>query len=88
MADIRLRVGAVTVNYTFPGSDQAVGDALRRYATSIGINTTQPAAEWGAELVAHWVGEAKRRAKQARLTELELAQLATLEAQAEQETPL
>jgi hypothetical protein len=87
-SDIRLRVGGVTVTRVLGGTDQQVGDALRRYAQGLGIDTTVTAQEWGSALLEYWVDEARRRSRALRLKEIEAAQAVANQQLAESETPL
>lgn len=89
-SDIRLRVGNVTVLRPLGEgfTDQQIGDALKRTAQSLGINTESSAQQWGGELVDYWVDDARKRAKALRLREIEAGQAAANDTQAEQDTPL
>lgn len=89
-SDLRIRVGGVTAALTVGSSitDQQVGQALLRYARSLGISTEGTNQEQLTRILQHWVDDVKRRAKEMQRAEDAAQRAATLEATLEADNNL
>lgn len=72
-SDLRLRVGNTTATITFGGTDQQVANALRRFATSLGISLEGTPTENLEAILLHFKDDVKTRAKEVHARELRQA---------------
>lgn len=89
-SSISIKIANVTATVTVGANitDQQVGQALTRYAQSLGIPITGDAQTDLTAILTHIVDDTKRRAKQVQISAAQTASLATAQAQADSDNAL